>query len=161
MGPARAALRDRLLACGSAAEMRAVVEAALLAAAEPPRPDPALAAAVAALHGGASVAEAADRLGWTTKRLVRLFSAQVGLAPKRFARVRRFQRLLSAATTRLAGTGGDWARLAAECGYHDQAHMIHDFRSYAGQSPSEYEPRSVEERNHVPFLQGEGPAPAA
>lgn len=148
------ALRERLLAAGSVDDMRDAVEAALLAAAEPPRPDPALAAAVAALHGGASVAEAADRLGWTTKRLVRLFGAQVGVAPKRFARIRRFQRLLSAATTRLSGTGGDWARLAAECGYHDQAHMIHDFRALAGQSPSEYTPRSAEERNHVPFLQG-------
>jgi AraC-like DNA-binding protein len=160
-GPRGAALRDRLLAARSGDEMRAVVEAALLAAAEPPHPDPALAAAVAALHGGASVAEAADRLGWTTKRLVRLFSARVGLAPKRFARVRRFQRLLSAAATRLGGSGGDWARLAAECGYHDQAHMIHDFRSFAGQSPSEYTPRSAQERNHVPFLQGDEPAPAA
>jgi AraC-like DNA-binding protein len=155
------ALRDRLLAAGSVDDMRAAVEAALLAAAEPPRPDPALAAAVAALHGGASVAEAADRLGWTTKRLVRLFGARVGLAPKKFARVRRFQRLLSAAATRLGGTGGDWARLAVECGYHDQAHMIHDFRSFAAQSPSEYTPRSAGERNHVPFLQGTDTGPTA
>jgi AraC-like DNA-binding protein len=143
------ALRDRLLAAGSVDGMRAAVEEALLAAAEPSRPDPALRAAVAALHGGASVAEAADRLGWTTKRLVRVFGAHVGLAPKRFARVRRFQRLLSAAATRL--TGGDWARLAADCGYHDQAHMIHDFRSFAGQSPTEYTPRSPQEHNHVPL----------
>jgi AraC-like DNA-binding protein len=150
-GARGAGLRDRLLAAGSVEAMRAAVEDALLAAAGPARPDPALRAAVAALHGGASVAEAADRLGWTTKRLVRLFGAEVGLAPKRFARVRRFQRLLSAAATRLAGTGGDWARLAADCGYHDQAHMIHDFRSFAGQSPSEYTPRSPEERNHVPL----------
>jgi AraC-like DNA-binding protein len=152
-----ATLRERLLAAGSPEAMREVVEDALLAAAEPPRPDPALAVAVAALHRGATVAEAADRLGWTTKRLVRLFSAQVGLAPKRFARVRRFQRLLSAAA---ATRGGDWTRLAAECGYHDQAHMIHDFRSFAGQSPTEYAPRSAAEPNHVPFLQGEGLAAA-
>lgn len=152
------ALRDRLLAAGSPDEMVAVVEAALLAAAGPPLPDPALAAAVAALHRGASVAEAADRLGWTTKTLVRRFSAGVGLAPKRFARVRRFQRLLSAAATR---PGGEWARLAADCGYHDQAHMIHDFRALAGQSPTEYTPRSAGERNHVPFLQGGAPPPWA
>jgi len=155
------ALREELLAAGSPAAMREVVEAALLAAAEPPRPDPALATAVAALHGGASVAEAADRLGWTTKTLVRQFSAGVGLAPKRFARVRRFQRLLSAAATRLDATGGDWARLAAESGYHDQAHMIHDFRSFAGQSPTEYTPRSAAEHNHVPFLQAGDPVPPA
>ncbi len=162
-------LRERLLAAGSAQEMRAVVEAALLAAAEPPRPDPALAVAVAALHRGATVAQAADRLGWTTKRLVRLFSAQVGLAPKRFARLRRFQRLLSMATASSGRpvssgrtvSGGDWARLATECGYHDQAHMIHDFRSFAGQSPGAYSPRSAAEPNHVPFVQAETPGPAA
>ncbi|MGN9906541.1 helix-turn-helix domain-containing protein [Phytohabitans sp. LJ34] len=147
-GRRAAALRERLLAAGSPDEMREVVEAALLAAADPPQPDPALTAAVAALHGGASVAEAADRLGWTTKRLVRLFSARVGLAPKRFARVRRFQRLLSAATGR---PDGDWARLAADCGYHDQAHMIHDFRALAGQSPTQWTPRSSAEPNHVPL----------
>ncbi|MFC0527764.1 helix-turn-helix domain-containing protein [Phytohabitans kaempferiae] len=152
------ALRERLLAAGSPEEMRAAVEAALLAAAEPPRPDPALTAAVAALHRGATVADTADRLGWTTKRLARLFSAHVGLAPKRFARIRRFQRLLSAAAAR---GEGDWARLAAECGYHDQAHMIHDFRAFAGQSPTEYSPRSAEERNHVPFLQGDDGTAAA
>jgi AraC-like DNA-binding protein len=161
------ALRERLLTAGSAEAMREVVEAALLAAAELPRPDPALAAAVAALDRGATVLEAADRLGWTTKRLVRLFSAQVGMAPKRFARVRRFQRLLSMAAARGEGSdgrpawGGDWARLAAECGYHDQAHMIHDFRSFAGQSPGDYSPRSPAERNHVPFLQGGNAGQAA
>lgn len=86
------------------------------------------------------------------------------MAPKRFARVRRFQRLLALAAGQAATAargGGDWARLAAECGYHDQAHMIHDFRSFAGQSPSEYAPRSVAERNHVPFLQGEDRDPPA
>lgn len=146
-----ATLRERLLAAGTPGAMREVVESALLAAAEPPRPDRALAVAVAALHQGASVSEAADRLGWTPKRLTRRFSAQVGLAPKVFARVRRFQRLLSAAAS--ARTRGDWARLAAECGYHDQAHMIHDFHAFAAQSPTAYAPRSAEEPNHVPFLQ--------
>ncbi|MEV1330395.1 helix-turn-helix domain-containing protein [Micromonospora costi] len=153
-----AVLRERLLAAGTPEAMREAVESALLSAGEPARPDPALAVAVAALHHGATVAEAADRLGWTTKRLVRLFHARVGLAPKRFGRVRRFQRLLSAAAT--SRTGADWARLAAECGYHDQAHMIHDFHAFAAQSPSTYAPRSAAERNHVPFLQSKGSASA-
>ena len=111
-------------------------------------PDPALAAAAHALHHGASVHAAADRLGWTTRRLGRRFADGVGLAPKRFARVRRFQRLLVAAT----GPGEpDWARLAVECGYYDQAHLINEFRELSGLTPGAYRPRDPAARNHVPI----------
>ncbi|WP_157851244.1 MULTISPECIES: AraC family transcriptional regulator [Streptomyces] len=45
----------------------------------------------------------------------------------------------------------DWAALAADCGYHDQAHLIHEFRALAGITPTAYAPRSRLERNHVPL----------
>jgi AraC-like DNA-binding protein len=138
-GPAGPALRGRLLAAHDVAERLRLLDAALVErAASRLRPDRAVRAAVAALHHGCSVAATADRLGWTPRRLARRFAAQVGLAPKRFARVRRFQRLLRAANgdKRL-----DWARLAVECGYHDQAHLIHDFRELAGTTPGAYAPR--------------------
>ena len=144
-----AVLRERLLAAGSPEEMLRTVQQALVArAARPLEPDPAIAAATARLHRGRPVAEVADGLGWTPRGLFRRFTAQVGLSPKRFARVRRLQRLL-----RLAGPSGDrdWARFAAEAGYTDQAHMIHDFRAIAGMRPGEYAPRSPAELNHVPI----------
>jgi AraC-like DNA-binding protein len=123
--------------------MLAVMERALLeAACRPLSPDPATSVAVRALARGATVAETADRLGWTPRGLARRFVERVGLAPKRFARVRRLQRLLA--------TEGDWAGRAAECGYHDQAHMIHEFRELAGMLPTGYAPRSPTEANHVP-----------
>ena len=104
-------------------------------------------AAAAALHRGASVAAAADRVGWTPKRLGRAFAVRIGLSPKRFARVRRFQRLVRVASVDPAP---DWARLAAEHGYHDQAHLIHEFRAHAARTPGAYRPRSPAEPNHVP-----------
>jgi AraC-like DNA-binding protein len=58
----------------------------------------------------------------------------VGLAPKRFARVRRFQRWCAPRRPRSRRT--DWSRLAAETGYHDQAHLIHDFRDLSGLTPA-------------------------
>ena len=125
---AGALLRERLLS--AAGPSAAVAEAGVALVERARRPldkDPAVASAAVALHRGATVAETADRLGWTPRRLGREFAAQIGLAPKRFARVRRFQRVVRAA----AGAGGaaapDWARIAAEHGYHDQAHLIHDF----------------------------------
>lgn len=136
-------LRERLAEADSPAAMLAVLERALLAAAcRPLSPDPATGVAVRSLARGASVADTADRLGWTPRGLARRFVARVGLAPKRFARVRRLQRLLAAE--------GDWARRAADCGYHDQAHMIHEFRELAGLLPTGYKPRSPAEANHVP-----------
>jgi AraC-like DNA-binding protein len=52
--------------------------------------------------------------------------------PKRAARVIRFERV----PRRIAGEAQpDWARLAAECGYSDQAHLIRDFGEFAGTTP--------------------------
>ena len=144
-----ATLRERLLNAGSPVEMLRTVECVLLArAARPLQRDPAISAAGLALHRGVSVADVADRLGWTPKRLGQRFSEQIGLTPKLFGRVRRFQRLVRAAGD---GADGQWARLAAECGYHDQAHLIHDFRALAGITPAAYAPRSPGEFNHVPI----------
>lgn len=145
-----ALLRERLLSAGTPDRQLRMVEAALLARAPRPEPDPAIAHAVAALHHGATVAQLHERLGWSPKRLVSRFDRQVGLTPKRFARVRRFQRLVTAAAA--AGQDRpDWGRLAAEVGYHDQAHMIHDFRAFSGLSPTRYAPRSPTEANHLPL----------
>jgi AraC-like DNA-binding protein len=144
-----ATLRDRLLDVPTAARKLQAVQDALLAhAVRPLDRDPAVAAAATALHRGRTVAAVADSLGWTAKRLARCFSQQIGLAPKRFARVRRFQRVLRRSAAGVAPV--DWARLAAECGFYDQAHLIHEFRAHAGTTPPEYSPRSPTELNHVP-----------
>jgi AraC-like DNA-binding protein len=153
-----AALRDRLLSAlprsappgpaGALAVLRELEAALLARVAHPLVPDPALAFAVAALERGAAVSAVAERLGITGKRLGHRFGERIGLPPKRFARVRRFQRVLGSITP---GVPVDWARIAAERGFCDQAHLIHDFRSLSGLSPSQYRPRSPADRNHVPL----------
>ena len=67
----------------------------------------------------------------------------VGLTPKRFARVCRFQRALG----ELARSPGSLAEVAATCGYFDQSHFIHEFRAFAGATPSDYRARRC--RVHV------------
>jgi AraC-like DNA-binding protein len=145
-----ATLRERLLAVPTVAGKLESVQNALLAhAVRPLERDPAVATAAAALHQGHTVAAVADSLGWTVKHMTRRFRAQIGLAPKRFARVRRFQRVLR----RSADTADpiDWAQLAVACGFFDQAHLIHEFRAHAGTTPTAYAPRSPAELNHVPI----------
>jgi len=67
------------------------------------------------------------------RRVERLFAKNVGLAPKTFLRILRFQRVLAALR---AGDNRSFAALAHEGGFYDQAHLINDFRSFAGATPS-------------------------
>ena len=135
-------LRDRLAGAATAGAALTAVEEELLAhAVLPLRPDPVVTAAAASLDRGIPVAQVAARLGVSQSTLLRRFTAQVGLPPKRFARVRRLRRLLAAAHGRDAG---GWADAAAECGYFDQAHMIADFRELALMTPGQYRPRLTE-----------------
>ncbi len=73
--------------------------------------------------------------GLSHTRLIQLFREHVGLTPKLFCRVRRFRALLDQIKK---GTPVNWAELAADCGYFDQAHLIHDFRAFAGITPAQY-----------------------
>ena len=78
-----------------------------------------------------SVGDLADRLGWSTRQLQRRFKDSVGISPKLFGRMQRFQRVFRA----MEGNQ-DWADAAAHCGYYDQAHLIRDFREFSGKTPT-------------------------
>ncbi len=92
------------------------------------------------------VADIVGRVGMSHRRFIELFHAAVGLTPKRFSRLQRFQDLLrSAHATHEQG----WADLAAACGYSDQAHLTHDFRAFSGLTPSDYLRRRTPFTNHV------------
>lgn len=67
------------------------------------------------------------------ERFSKAFRREFGLSPKQFARIRRFARALH---KRARNPALDGAALAAQCGYVDQAHMIHDFQEFAGSPPA-------------------------
>ena len=146
--------RERLLAAPTPRAKAGILEGVLLAhLAGPGAPDPGMRLAAAALERGASVAEATTRLGLLPKTFVRRFRVHTGLAPKRYSRVRRLQRVLRS----IADPGAvEWADVAAQHGYADQAHLIHDFRALTGLAPTAYRPRSAAERNHVPVAPAGG-----
>jgi len=140
-------LRERLLEAPSPASSFSVLEEVLLRHLVL-RADPAIQFAIAALRQGATVSEVASRLGVSIRTLERRFSSHVGITPKRFARVRRVQRVLGAVRRSAAP---DWCALAARYGYTDQAHLIHEFRDVADLTPSQYKPQSARRSNHVPI----------
>ncbi|WP_141580120.1 AraC family transcriptional regulator [Actinomadura sp. WMMA1423] len=146
-GRAGQVVRERLLEAGGPAGILDALESVLVEAGALDR-DPALEAALSALDRGVPVGEVTDRLGFTRKRLIGLFHDRVGLTPKRFARVRRFQRTLRKIPY---DRPVDWAELAFTCGYVDQSHLIRDFHDFAGLRPTQYRPRSPAQPNHVPL----------
>lgn len=89
-----------------------------------------------------------DEIGMSSRRFIKLFHQQVGLAPKVFCRVRRFQHVIEAVHCK---EDVDWADIALECGYYDQAHFIHDFESFSGLTPSAYLSAVTPHLNHVPL----------
>ena len=82
-------------------------------------------------HGTVSIGELARDLGWSRKRLAARFREQVGLTPKRAARLLRFDHAMKLADAEPLG----WAEVAAACGYTDQAHLSREVHEFAGVSP--------------------------
>ncbi len=68
----------------------------------------------------------------SVRNFERKFTEQVGIPPKLYSCVERFNRAL---TMRLNFPDRDWARIAADCGYFDQTHLVKDFHRFAGGSP--------------------------
>jgi AraC-like DNA-binding protein len=81
-----------------------------------------------------AIAELADRVGLSHRRLIELFTAEVGVPPKLFGRLQRFQRAM---TVVQQSRSVDWAALAIGCGYYDQSHMIKDVGEFSRFSPAE------------------------
>jgi transcriptional regulator GlxA family with amidase domain len=75
----------------------------------------------------------AAELGWSRRHLTGLFTEAVGLPPKTYARLLRFQR-----ARQLIASGDDTtlAQVALDAGYYDQAHLNRDFREFAGAPPT-------------------------
>jgi AraC-like DNA-binding protein len=113
------------------------------------RRHPSVAAAVDAIEANPSIqmVDLRDLVGMTTKRLIALFRAEIGLSPKAYARIRRLQ-----AALRLLGSMSG-AQVAAEVGYFDQAHFVREFRSFTGMTPTQYTEQRLVLPSHVPVMQ--------
>jgi len=106
-----------------------------------PAPDPAAERAMELAHqvrtdrGITRVEQLARDEGVSVRALQRLFASCVGVSPKWVILRYRIHEALEAAANR---PGLDWARLAGELGYSDQAHLVRDFTGTVGVPPTDY-----------------------
>lgn len=95
---------------------------------------PAVAAALQAFDSDARVQPVVGANACSHRHFIGLFREATGLAPKGYARVRRFQRALHAARETVHG----WGTIAFDAGYSDQAHLCREFRVFTGVTPQDY-----------------------
>ena len=86
-------------------------------------------------QAGPTVREAAKYLGLSQRRFIQVFKAEVGMTPKLFSRIQRFQQ---ARTFIRQNPSPNWAALAVDLGYFDQSHLIREFLEFSGLSPTHY-----------------------
>jgi AraC-like DNA-binding protein len=130
-------LLDRLHGAASWLERFELLDEALLArlgaAPSPSAPVEWAMGLLHARHGRVEINALTAELGWSRKRLNAAFQQHLGLSPKTIARILRFDhavaRLRTCPTPR-------WTEVALECGYYDQSHLIRDFTTFAGVSPT-------------------------
>lgn len=85
-------------------------------------------------HGGrVSIDDMARSHGLGRQEFARRFGAAAGLRPKLFARITRFQTLVHVL---LSTDVSRWASMSPAIGFYDQAHMINEFRAFAGSPPT-------------------------
>lgn len=146
-------LREQLLECETPDAELDAIEAALREMFVPAAVRPAVGIALTAFDRvplTASIGAVTSAIGMNAKQFIEQFKRAVGVTPKRYCRIRRFQMALRLANQ---GRNVDWVQVALGCGYFDQAHFIHDFRSFAGITPARYQAARTSFQNHVKFLQ--------
>ena len=121
---------DSILTARSNAERIAIVER-VLSARLPSHPDTIDLLAIAIADGHLPSREARMESGYSARQWERVFRERTGLRPKMLERIGRFRRAMHLSQSHR------WVDIAAICGYSDQAHLVRDFREFAGTTPSQ------------------------
>ncbi|MGD0443030.1 MAG: helix-turn-helix domain-containing protein [Edaphobacter sp.] len=98
--------------------------------------------------GSTTIAALTRDMGISPRRLSELFQDHIGVSPKLYCRIQRFQQAVQ-----LMHRGADihWVELALTCGYYDQSHFTNDFHAFSGLSPTTYSATQRRWSNHIPL----------
>lgn len=130
-------LRDRLLATPTLATRFLVLEHFLVKMIQQPPQHQAVDFALNKFQKPSppTVREVTDQIGYSARHFNQLFRDRVGLTPKLFCRIIRLRQVLYLLADK---SQVNWMDIAFTCGYFDQAHFIHDFRTFTGCTPTNY-----------------------
>jgi AraC-like DNA-binding protein len=152
VGPRACGLRERLLEASDSPSRLALLRAWIADIARHAAVTPVLIAhATGVLKRVPQVERIADACrdtGLSQRRFGSVFREHVGMSPKRYARLQRFRAVVDSIQR---GARVEWSRVAADCGFYDQPHLVREFREFAGMTPSAYAAARGEYVNHVPL----------
>jgi AraC-like DNA-binding protein len=124
-------LHEQLLEAPNAASALSALKVTFQALAVQPDPLVERARALLARVPAPRIATIASELGLSERQLERRFNAAIGVSPKRFASLLRFERALP-----VLNAGAGLAHVAQACGYFDQPHMAREIARFTGLSPA-------------------------
>ena len=152
-GPSAGRLRERMCEARTSAERFQLLQEALLGRLRHGVEQHYAVSAALEMFGknqaGPRVREAAKYLGLSQRRFIQVFKAEVGIRPKLFSRIQRFQQTR---TFIQHNPSINWADLAVDLGYFDQSHFIREFLEFSGLTPADYlnrHKRLIEHGIHV------------
>lgn len=99
--------------------------------------------------GRQNIARMSDKIGYSQKHFISMFKRRVGVTPKAYLKIMRFQRAINTIEISPAGSI-DWASISYDCGFFDQSHFINDFKVFSGFTPEEYLAKKSVYSNYVP-----------
>ncbi len=93
------------------------------------------------------IARMNNQIGYSQRHFTDMFRRQVGVTPKAYLRIMRFQK---AVKTIDAARDIDWRQMSLDCGFYDQSHFINDFKHFSGFTPEEYAKIRTSYQNYIP-----------
>ena len=144
-------LRDHLQEAQNPEEMFGIIERNLIrhyarALEENPFIDYAVKTLSSSPHG-ACLRELSRQVGYSQKHLIKLFKDHIGVTPKEFVKVSRFQQAVQMIQD---SDHVSWTDVAYSTGYYDQSHFIADFKKLSGFTPGRYLKIKGEILNYIP-----------
>jgi AraC-like DNA-binding protein len=149
-GKAANLAHEHLIEAGSPERKMDILESILIARLPVVRGlHPAVAHALEQFWTTTDVRKVVTTSGYSHRRFIALFRRAVGLTPKLYCRVLRFQRALDCVA---ADPSASWVDLALDTGYSDQPHFTREFREFTGITPKQYRKVSPSLSHHVPVI---------
>ncbi len=94
-----------------------------------------------------NIARMNRKIGYSQRHFTDMFRRQIGVTPKSYLKIMRFQKAIRKIDD---SSSPDWGDIAVDCGFYDQAHFINDFKHFSGFTPEQYAKIQTNYQNYIP-----------